>query len=633
MTSINPVGPATYTGANRRGFAVAAAVAVALAGVPISAPAQAAGRPWSEVVVTGVGAEQAAHAVEAVGGRVLAVLPVVRGVAARLPLGSALGPEWTVAPQRAITVAAAASDGAGTATTVRQMLGLPAKGDEGRGVTVAVVDTGIANVPDLAGRVTRRVDLTGTGGGDGYGHGTFMAGVIAASGAASGGAYRGVAPAAELVDVKVADAQGRTDLVTVLRGLQWVSDHRKDVQVLNLSLSSRSPLPYQLDPLNRALESLWRDGVTVVVPAGNDGPEAGTVTSPGNDPLLLTAGGLDAAGTTARTDDVVASWSGRGPTWQGDAKPELVAPGSRIVSLRSPGSAIDAGNPQARIGDAYFRGSGTSMATAVTSGVIAATLAVQPRLNPDAVKNLLVTTTYANPALTAAAGAGAGGLDAGRVLAAAPGWPTGKAQRRFDEDTDTLRRDAKRWSALAGAIAAGDRAAATREWNALTPPSRDWAARSWAALDPAARAWAARSWAANGWTGADDDWAGRAWAARVWATRAWADDAWSARARAWADAEWSARARAWADEDWSARARAWADVEWSARARAWADAEWSARARAWADVEWSARARAWADADWAARARAWADAEWSARARAWADDDWSARSWAWLPSS
>ncbi|MCU7728352.1 S8 family serine peptidase [Actinoplanes sp. KI2] len=555
MRPINPVGPAAYTAASRRGLAAVAAAALALAGVPAAASVQPAGESWREVVVTGLGAEQAARAVEAVGGRVLSSLPIIRGVAARLPIGSSLDPEWSVAPQRALTIAAATSDDAGTATTVRQMLGLPASGTEGRGVTVAVVDTGIANVGDLAGRVTHRVDLTGTGGGDGYGHGTFMAGLIAASGAASDGAYRGVAPGAELADVKVADAQGRTDLVTVLRGLQWVSDHCKDVQVLNLSLSSRSPLPYQLDPLNQALESLWRHGVTVVVPAGNDGPDIGTVTSPGNDPLLLTTGGLDTSGTTGRADDVVAAWSGRGPTWQGDAKPELVAPGSRIVSLRSPGSVIDTGNPQARIGDGYFRGSGTSMATAVTSGLIAATLAVQPRLNPDAVKNLLVSNTYVNHALTAAAGAGAGGLDAGRVLAAAPGWPTGKAQKGYDDDTDTLRRDAKRWSALAAAIAAGDRAAATREWNALTPPSRDWAARAWATLDPAARAWAARAWAANGWSGAGDDWVARAWAARAWATRTWTDDDWAARARAWAGDEWAARA--WAGDDWAARSWAW----------------------------------------------------------------------------
>src|SRR5690349_1309778 len=278
------------TDANRRRMAAVVATALAVVSLPFPAAAHAAATPWRDVVVTGADAAGAARAVEAAGGRVVALLPVVDGVAARLPSGRTLGGEWLVAPQREITVAAATAPAGGDATTVRQMLGLPATGSEGRGVTVAVVDTGIADVPDLAGQLAGRVDLTGTGDGDGYGHGTFMAGLIAATGEASGGAYRGVAPGAKLVDVKVADDDGRTDLTTVLRGLQWVSDHREDVQVVNLSLSSDSPLPYQIDPLTQALESLWHQGVTVVVPSGNDDPGTGSVTSPGHDPLLLTAG-------------------------------------------------------------------------------------------------------------------------------------------------------------------------------------------------------------------------------------------------------------------------------------------------------------------------------------------------------
>ncbi|MEV4639853.1 S8 family peptidase [Actinoplanes sp. NPDC049548] len=552
----------------RRGVALAAAAVATTTALPVSAAAHSAAGPWREVVVTGTGAAAAASAVESAGGRVLASLPLAHGVAALLPARTTLPQEWTVVPQRELTVADASSDAADSATTVRQMLGMPANGREGAGVTVAVVDTGIAEVPDLAGRVAGRVDLTGTGAGDGYGHGTFMAGLIAASGAASGGAYRGVAPAAELVDVKVADADGRTDLITVLRGLQWVSDHKKDVQVLNLSLSADSPLPYQVDPLNQALEALWHQGVTVVVPSGNDGPGTGSVTSPGNDPVLLTTGGLDASGTADRGDDVVGVWSGRGPTKQGDAKPDLVAAGGHVVSLRAPGSIVDRENPAARVGDGYFRGSGTSMAAAVTSGAIAATLAVQPKLGPDAIKNLLVSTAYPSPGLTAAAGGGAGGLDVGRVLAAAPDWRKSKAQTRYDEDTDAVRRDAKRWSALAEALGAGDAQAADLEWNRLSPASRDWAARAWAQLDPAARAWAARAWAARAWAGADGSWAARAWAARAWAARAWASDDWAARAwaaRAWADADWTARA--WAGEDWAARA--WAADRWSASSWAW----------------------------------------------------------------
>ncbi|MFC3382644.1 S8 family peptidase [Couchioplanes caeruleus subsp. azureus] len=526
----------------RRSLGAAAVTALVVAGLPAPASAHPTPVAWRDVVVTGTDADGAAEAVRAAGGRVVTLLPVVRGVAAQLPTGSHLDPRWLVAPQREIKVAAAAVPAeSGAAETIRQMVGMPAQGTEGRGVTVAVVDTGIADVPDLAGQVERRVDLSGTGDGDGYGHGTFMAGLIAATGEASDGAHRGVAPGAKLIDVKVADEQGRTDLTTVLSGLQWISDHRKDVQVVNLSLSSQSPLPYQIDPLTQALESLWHQGITVVVPSGNDGPGEGTVTSPGNDPLLLTTGGLDVSGTSDRGDDVVGAWSGRGPTWQGDAKPDLVAAGGHVVSLRSPGSVVDQAYPQARVGDGYFRGSGTSMAAAVTSGVIAGALAVQPKLRPDAVKNLVTSTAYASPGLSRELGGGVGGLDAPAVLAAAAGWKAGKVQRQYDADTATVGRDAKRWAAFAKAVADDDQEAAEQAWNKLSAGSRDWAARAWAQLDPAARAWAARAWAARAW--ASDDWAARAWADADWTARAWAGDDWAARA--WAAERWSARSWAW----------------------------------------------------------------------------------------
>jgi serine protease AprX len=453
---------------------------MAATGLPATAAnASSAGASWRDVVVTGSNSDGAAQAVKAAGGRVLALLPITHGVAAQLPLNTNLGPEWSVAPQRKISVAAATVPPQSTATTIRQMLGMPADGDEGRGVTVAVVDTGIAKVPDLAGQVSDRVDLTGTGAGDGYGHGTFMAGLIAATGAASNGAYRGVAPRAKLIDVKVADAQGSTDLITVLRGLQWVSDHG-DIDVLNLSLSSESPLPYQIDPLTQALESLWQHGITVVVPSGTDGPDTGSVTSPGNDPTLLTTGGLDVVDTSSRSDDVVGVWSGRGPTWQGDAKPDLVSAGGHVVSLRSPGSVVDVANPSARVDTSYFRGSGTSMAAAVASGVIADALAVQPRLQPDAIKNLLTSNTYATATLSRSAGAGAGGLDAKRVISAAATWKASKNQVQYDQDTDTVGKDAKRWATFAKAIVDGDKDAASKAWATLSPDSRDWAARAWA---------------------------------------------------------------------------------------------------------------------------------------------------------
>jgi serine protease AprX len=606
----------------------ALAVAMAAALLPALPAVGAAPVAWREVVVTGAGA---ARAVLAAGGEVLADLPVAHGVAARLPAAAVLGAGLVVAPQRELRVTAAGATPTGADSTVRATLGLPADGDEGRGVRVAVVDTGVADVPGLAGAVARRVDLTGTGPGDGLGHGTFMAGLIAGSGAP----YRGVAPGATIDDVKVADAAGRTDLITVLRGLQWVADRARTVDVVNLSLASGSPLPYQVDPLNQALRTLWTRGVTVVVPSGNDGPAAGSVSSPGNDPLLLTVGGLDERGTADRTDDVVGPWSGRGPTWQGDAKPDLVAPGASLISLRAPGSVADTTSPGSRVGADHFRGTGTSMASAVTAGLVAATLAVAPTLRPDAIKDLVVGTGYAAPGLGRAAGAGAGGLDGARVLAAAPTWHRDADQRRAAHEAAALARDADRWTELEEALLAGDAAAAGRAWTRLTGPSRDWAARAWADLDPAARAWAARAWAARAWAGDEwtarawagegDEWAARAWAARAWAARAWASEDWAARA--WASDEWTARA--WAARAWAARA--WAQSDWAARA--WAGDDWAARA--WAGDEWAARAwaaRAWASDGWAARAWAsgdWSDVEWAARA--WAAEQWSARAWAWSP--
>ena len=560
-------------GSWRMTLASAAAAAVAAAALPAVALAAPAGADraggWHEVVVTGTSADAAARAVTDAGGQVLASLPVTNGVAARLPGNAHLDSEWIVAPQRTAQVAGTTTPASSTDTsTIRQTLGLPAKGNEGDGVTVAVIDTGVADVPDLAGRITGHVDLTGTGAGDGFGHGTFMAGLIAASGAASGGAYRGVAPAADIVDVKVADASGQTDLVTMLRGLQWVSDHADQVQVVSLSLSSGSTMPYQIDPLNQALRGLWRRGIMVVVPSGNDGPGAGTVTAPGNDPLLLSVGGLDGAGTASHKDDVVGTWSGRGPTWQGDAKPDLVAPGGHVVSLRSPGSSVDTHYPSARVGTDYFRGSGTSMATAVTSGVVAAALAANPKLRPDTIKDLFVGTTYDSPGLSRADGGGSGGLDAAAVLDASKHWKSNQNNQQQNGDAAAVAKDAKLWAAFENAMLDGDAKAAAAWWEKLSPASQDWAKRAYASLDPAARAWADSDWAARAWAGAGSEWTARAWAARAWSARAWADADWAARA--WADADWAARAwaaRAWADDNWAARA--WAADRWSASAWSW----------------------------------------------------------------
>jgi serine protease AprX len=588
----------------------AALVAFALAATGVAAvPAGSA--PATRVVVTSLAGDVAGavRAVEAAGGTVLDRLSLIGGVSASLPAGTVLAPTFRVVPNSSLTVAGTDDAAASAATGVRTALGLGPATGEGAGVTVAVVDTGVAEVADLAGRV-KHVNVSGAPAGDAYGHGTFVAGLVAGDGGMSGGEYAGVAPSARILDVKVADGSGSTDLVTVLKGLQAVAAD-KTVDVVNLSLSSGSPLPYQIDPLSAALEALWRRGVTVVVPAGNDGPHPGSIASPGNDPVLLTAGGLDAHGTAARADDTVADWSGRGPAPQGVQKPDLVAPGAHVVSLRSPGSTIVRDNPQGAVGDNYFTGSGTSFSVAATAGAAAALLSRRHGLSPDRIKALLTGTASDSPALSDPNAAGAGALD----LEAAYTGKVGQANNGIGGEVIPGAPGA--WAAFLDALVSGDEAAAASSWSKLSQAARNWAASSWSALNPEARNWAARNWAARNWASAtDEEWAARNWAARNWAARNWADSDWDASS--WSAGNWAAGN--WAASSWSARnwaAGNWATADWSAGN--WAASSWSAGN--WAAGNWAAGN--WAAGNWAAgnwSAGNWAASSWSAR-------NWSARNW------
>ncbi|MDX6197959.1 MAG: serine protease AprX [Actinomycetota bacterium] len=571
----------------------AALLAFALAATGVAA-VPAASAPATRVIVTSIAGDVAgaAQAVQAAGGSVLDRLPLIGGVTASLPAGTVLAPTFRIVPDSQLRVAGHEGTADGTVSAVRATLGLGPVAGEGAGVTVAVVDTGVADVADLRGRV-EHVNVSGAAGGDGYGHGTFVAGLVAGDGSASDGLYAGVAPAARILDVKVADGEGVTNLVTVLKGLQAVAG-RTDVDVLNLSLSSGSPLPYQVDPLTMALDALWRRGITVVVPAGNEGPGANTVTSPGTDPTLLTAGSLDDQGTARHTDDVVPDWSGRGT--RGKAKPDLVAAGAHVVSLRAAGSVIDTANASARVGDSYFKGSGTSFSTAIASGAAAALLSRRSGLRPAQVKDILTDSAYSASGLRDRTAAGAGGLD----LAAAYNGSSSATD-------DTIPGDPEVWAAFVQAMASGDAAAAASSWSRLSPQARNWAARNWAELDVDARNWAASSWSARNWAGGTpEEWAARNWAAGNWAARNWADTYWNA-------SSWSARN--WAAGNWAGN---WAASSWSAGN--WAAGNWAAGN--WAAGNWAASS--WSAGNWAAGN--WAAGNWAAGN--WSAGNWSAVNWA-----
>lgn len=435
-------------------FLVGAGIAPAVAN---PSPAPDAGAETS-VVIQGTSGAAVRDAVVARHGTVTRDLWIVNGVAADVPTRelAALRAEpgiTSVSEDVSVQVHDATPSPLHAATAVYpKVVGadrLWTEGVDGEGVTVALVDTGIAKVPDLAGRVIGGVDFSGGGNpyNDEFGHGTFVAGLVAGDGTSSGGQYKGVAPKAKLVSIKIAGADGSADVSHVLAAMQWAVSSKSQfgIRVLNLSLGTDSTQTYHLSPLNAAVERAWDSGIVVTVSSSNNGPGTGTVTKPGDDPLVITVGALDDRGTAGRGDDVMAGFSGQGPTVaDGLAKPDLVASGRSVVSLRAPGSAIDSAYPGSRIGSAYFKGSGTSFSTAVASGSVALILEREPGLSPDQVKARVLGTADTGPAGNPNID-GAGSLDvyaaahAGTYESANAGVPRSLGTGSIDLDRGSLR--------------------------------------------------------------------------------------------------------------------------------------------------------------------------------------------------
>jgi len=252
------------------------------------------------------------------------------------------------------------------------------EGLSGEGVRLAVVDTGIdPQHPDFAGRIAASTDFTGEGPVDQHGHGTHCAGVAAGSGAASQGRYRGAAPQATLYTAKVLRANGEGMMSDVMAGVEWAV--HQGVQVISLSLGGPGPCDGH-DALAETCDAAVEAGVVVCVAAGNDGPQAYTVGSPGCARQVITIGAVN-------DQDAVANFSSRGPTSDGRAKPDVVLPGVDIISARARGTAMGT-----VINEYYTSASGTSMATPHAAGVCALLLQAEPQLTPQEVKERLMTT-------------------------------------------------------------------------------------------------------------------------------------------------------------------------------------------------------------------------------------------------
>lgn len=278
-------------------------------------------------------------------------------------------------------------------SALREQIGLADQPFFGEGIGIAVIDSGIAPLEDFRGRITAFFDFTSTGSPvpaaphDDYGHGTFVAGLAAGRGTYSGGKYAGVAPGARLIGFKVLDATGAGLTSHVISAITFAVANRAlyGIHVINLSLGHPIFQPAADDPLVQAVEYAVSQGLIVVTSAGNYGinPETGEVgyagiTSPGNAPSAITVGALRGKNTVQRTDDLVAAFSSRGPSWyDAFAKPDLVAPGDDVISDIPKGSTLYASYPDMRVSGSrgqYSRLSGTSMSAGVTSGAVAVLL-------------------------------------------------------------------------------------------------------------------------------------------------------------------------------------------------------------------------------------------------------------------
>jgi serine protease AprX len=490
-----PVPALRHSASPRRG-AVGALLGVAAAAGLVAVPTL----PVLQAVVSYHAAPRPVPGVHVVASLPALRMAVVRGDALALSRLVASGQVRGLSPDDTVQLTSGDEDGTGPSVLASAGLGGAAgRAGAGAGVRVAVVDTGVSDTPALnraSGRLIDAVD-TSTGvartGGvytDSYGHGTFMADLVAGGPVAgTDGAALGVAPAATVLVVRVAGADGSTSLSQVLGGLEWIATHASSVDVANLALSHRRPFAqYGPDPLTDAVEQVRAAGVSMVVSAGN---HPGQVGDPGFDPRVLTVGALDAR--TGR----VAAFSGSA-TVAGVRKPDVVASGVRVLGLL-PRDSVLANEPGTlHLADGLFRGTGTSQATAITSGLAAILLGSHPEATPVQVK----------AALRCAAEDLHGRRDgAGSVRATTELCDTSEGSDAPGEDGT--------------AAAAGEDGFDASSWAASS-----WAASSWADEEWDASSWAASSWAASSW--AASSWAASSWAASSWAASSWAASSWAA---------------------------------------------------------------------------------------------------------
>jgi serine protease AprX len=362
---------------------------------------------------------------------------------------------------------------------------------------IAIVDSGVdaSRVGDFGTRVVASVNLSSLAPGatgDAQGHGTMVAGL--AAGASPN--HPGVAQNAPIVSIRTSDAQGRSVTSDVIAAADWIAAHaaQYNIRVANFSLSGSVKTSFRFDPLDKAVERLWFNGIVVVAAAGNHGAANGPVSmsyAPANDPLIIAVGAADQRQTSDPWDDTVAGWSGHGYTMDGFSKPDLVAPGRYLVMPVPMTAQIPLTAPDRIVAPGYMWMSGTSFSAPIVSGAAAQILARHPDWGPNEVKGaLMLTSAYLAGAPDGAAGVGE--IDA--ATAASLDFTPPNPNENFyefihpDSRTGQLIFDQASWAS---------RVASDASWTSASWTSASWASASWASASWASASWSSASWSSD----------------------------------------------------------------------------------------------------------------------------------------
>jgi serine protease AprX len=399
-------------------------------------------------------------------------------------------------------------------TGVKKYAGSPA-------ATIAIVDSGIdATRPEFAGRIAASINLStlsGNSPGDGRGHGTFVAGIAAGNLTSGRG---GAAPNAKIVSIDVMDDQGMARTSDVIAAADWILANKAQygIKVANFSLHSSVANSFMYDPLDKAVERLWFNGVTVVVAAGNYGyPDrpSGVPFAPGNDPFVITVGASDTGRSVSTNDDTAAPWSAYGYTLDGFAKPDIAAPGRYMVGPVPVTSTLYGERPDHVVDPGYMELSGTSFAAPVVSGVAALILGKHPGFTPDQVKGALMLGAKPMPKANDLS-EGVGEVNAARSVEFATPPAANNALSKFivSDSSGAPVFDAASWASTAKANAS---------WASASWDSASWAEASWDSASWASASWAAASWASASWDSSSA--AQASWADLSLSSASWADNA------------------------------------------------------------------------------------------------------------